>query len=220
MFERILILIFLMVDFPKIQEIEDIYWLRLDTIQPPNTYIYNYPEVEILRITKDSIFLNEFDRTIEVAPRLSKEGFEERNMAVPEFIPKGQDMLQKKLIFKSQENKTDIIESLHVKLIPTRIIGGNALNMVSRNKYKGNLNNVTNVLEFKSTIHIDSIPHIREGEILGDELKLEHFDDFYFLSFYLKGQRFRVIPIYELAEDSIKVYGYNENNERTTFYKF
>ena len=191
-------------------------WLRLD-INPENTFSYKYPEVEILRITKDSIFLNEFDETVEVAPVLSKEEYLNRNMAVPEFYLKKENVLIRKLTFRDEDNKHITMESVHIKLVPTKIAGSNLLEEIIKNRYEGTINKVNNVLVFDTKIHIDGTPHITRNQILGDELKLEHYLDSYFLSFYLQGSRFHVIPIYEITKNTITIYGYNEHNEMSTF---
>ena len=83
-------------DFPNTQEIRGIYWLRIDTIRPENTYVYHYSEAEILSVTNDSIFFNDLDNTIEVAPILEKEGYVRRNMARPEFVALNRNLLLKK----------------------------------------------------------------------------------------------------------------------------
>lgn len=219
MFQRFLFLIFAMINIPNSQEIEDKYWLRIDTIRPENTYVYSYPEIEILRITKDSIFLNEFDKTIEVAPILEKEEYLKRNMALPEFVALNRNLLLKKLTFRNQDEELTSFEDIHVRLIPTQILNNIALDIITNNTYEGEINGFHNVLEFKDNIHIDSIPQITDNDILGDELKLENFKEFFFLSFYLKGKRFRVIPISEISDNTITVYGYNAKQEFSTLKK-
>ena len=204
---------------PNKQEIENNYWLRLDTIRPENTYVYNYPEVEILKVTKDSIFINDFDQTIETAPILNKEEYLERNMAIPEFTSLNPDMLLKKLTFRNHDNQLTAIEHIHVRLKPTVLKNNIHLDSITNNTYQGVINSFHNVLEFNNKIHIDCIPRITHNDILGDELRLEHFKNIYFLSFYLTGKRFRVIPISEIFEDSITVYGYNKNKETATLNK-
>ena len=204
---------------PNNQEIEKNYWLRLDTFRPENTYIYNYPEVGILKVTKDSICINDFDQTMETAPILNKEEYLERNMAIPEFTSLNSDMLLKKLTFRNHDNQLTAIEHIHVRMKHTKIKNNIHLDSLTNSTYQGVINSFHNVLQFNNEIHIDCIPRITNNDILGDELRLERFKNIYFLSFYLTGKRYHVIPISEILEDSITVYGYNKNNETATLYK-
>ena len=212
-------LVVIMMDFPNTQEIRGIYWLRIDTIRPENTYVYHYSEVEILRVTKDSIFFNDFDKTIEVAPILEKEEYVKRNMARPEFVALNRNLLLKKLTFRNQDEELTTFEDIHVRLIPTKISNKTVLDRVAYSTYEGVINGFHNILEFKDNIRIDSIPQITDNDILGDGLKLENFKEFFFLSFYLKGKRFRVIPISEISDKTITVYGYNAKQEFSTLKK-
>ena len=209
----ILILLFTMQLSAQPTSINEIptYWLDLKL----DRWTYKHPEVAIFKFYGNKLYLQEFDTVIETAP-LDKDGnIPDSLNANVRFVKEGENHLLAISRYTDENGKKSFVEDKYVKLVPTAISDPNFKEeKFITFKFRAVFNAKKNVLYFNKKMDLDDMPHLFENHLLGDEIRLEKIDEYYFLSFYLGQERYQVIPIQEIHENGITVYGVNETDER------
>ncbi|BFP42462.1 hypothetical protein FGF1_33070 [Flavobacteriaceae bacterium GF1] len=141
-------------------------------------------------------------------------GKEERNQTIIRNWQAKYELLDDnhlKIIYKAEVNGTIVdLPKVYVKLVPTIFEEDKEklLSIVNSSSYEVYFTHGKTILTFGRTLEIDEIPHLGERNVLGDELRIENIDDYYFVTSYLHGRdRIHAIPIKSIDSETIVLYG-------------
>ena len=196
-----LLVVVLLTGFATNAQQIDGFWLK---IREPNEIPIGSPFISIIEFSKDSIFTYDYTSPFKKAAITFK-----GNKIIYNDSISGHYTLTENNVLKIESVLKDSSTAFTqlVKLFPTLIQDRHILDEIKNFEFEVQFNDFVNKIVFDKPLDFDEMIHLKQNKIIGDTVHLENWNEIFFVSFYLMGNRIYVFPIREINKDSMVIYG-------------
>ncbi|MEM6863564.1 MAG: hypothetical protein AAF575_00215 [Bacteroidota bacterium] len=183
-------------------------WMRLDL----DRQLMMTPRFNILDIENDNVQSFEFDTLYEEFEGPASEYFSLTGEGTSNGIKwhSNNHFTITEEAINIETSTTENFERAFIRLSPTVLHDGETLEILLNSEYRLKEYGMDQTIRFGKEYPIGETPRI--NRILGDTIQLESTQGIYFLSFYIKGKRVKIIPISEFSKNKMVIYGVSPDN--------